>query len=138
MTLQTLLEQQLEREMQRHNNPTRAAEGIFALCLDQKIKRNDALTTLEQIQIFPEALEQIKRFFLENETFEILTRERVLARRSSPRASALFCAQNNDLEGLRRLTGQDLQLALKAASILEAKLLIEAWNFLSVYEQTRG
>ena len=138
MDIRQLFVEQLEREFQRHQNPTRAAEGLYGLCLDQQFAPKIVLRELEAIKVFPEALTAIRRLFSENETLEVLTRERLLARRNTPRASALLLAQQNDLEGLRRLTGKDLQLALRAASLLEAKLIIEAWNALSVYEQTRG
>jgi hypothetical protein len=138
MAIKQLLEQQLEREHQRHQDPTRAAEGLYGLCLDNQFAPKMVLRQLEGIEIFPQSIAKLQRLFVENENLEVLTRERLLARRSTPRASALFLAQQADLEGLRRLPGKDLQLSLRAASVLEAKIIIEAWNALSVYEQTRG
>ncbi len=138
MDIKQLFTAQLEREFQRHQNPTRAAEGLYGLCLDQQFAPKMVLQELEMLKIYPEAVAATRRLLTENENLEILTRERLLARRNTPRASALLLAQQNDLEGLRRLTGKDLQLALRAASVLEAKPIIEAWNALSVYEQTRG
>lgn len=138
MTIKQLLEQQLEREHQRHANPIRAAEGLYALCMDNQLPSKMVLVELENIKIYPETIVATQRLFLENENLEVLTRERLLARRSHPRADALSLARAADLEGLRRLTGKDLQLGLRAASVLEAKPMIEAWNALSVYEQTRG
>jgi hypothetical protein len=136
--MKQLLEQQLEREHQRHTNPLRASEGLFALCMDSQFAPKMVLLQLENIEIYPETIAALKRLFIENENLEVLTRERLLARRSSPRADALSLARASDVEGLRRLTGKDLQLGLRAASVLEAKPMIEAWNALSVYEQTRG
>ena len=138
MDIKQLLEQQLECEHQRHANPARAAEGLYALCLDKQLPPKMVLAELGRIEIYAETLTLVRRLFLENENLEILTRERLLARRSFPRADALSLARASDLEGLRRLTGKDLQLGLRAASVLEAKPLIEAWNALSVYEQTCG
>jgi hypothetical protein len=138
VNIKQLLEQQLEREHQRHANPTRASEGLYALCMDNQFAPKMVLRELETISIYPETIAATQRLFLENENLEVLTRERLLARRSFPRADALSLARAADLEGLRRLTGKDLQLGLRAASVLEAKPMIEAWNALSVYEQTRG
>ncbi len=138
MDIKALFTQILEREYQRHQNPARAAEGLYGLCLDQQFAPKMVQQELLELEIYPEAVAATRRLLTENENLEVLTRERLLARRTTPRASALLLAQQNDLEGLRRLTGKDLQLALRAASVLEAKPIIEAWNALSVYEQSRG
>ncbi len=138
MAIKQLLIEQLERENSRHQNPTRAAEGVYALCMDQQLPSKMVLRELETIEIFPQAIAATRRLFCENENLEVLTRERLLARRNTPRPDALSLAREADFEGLRRLTGKDLQLGLRAASVVEAKPMIEAWNALSVYEQTRG
>jgi hypothetical protein len=134
--LQSLLQNQFEREA-IHNNPTRASEGVYALCLDLNLESKKVLTELQKLEFFPEAVRLTVRLFTENETLEVLTRERLLARRAPNRPSALELARSNNTEGLRRVAGRDLQLALQAAKPLEAGLLIEAWNLLSIYEQTR-
>lgn len=130
------LEQQLSREFS-HQNPTRASEGLYALCLDLQLEPKAALLALRQLEFFPEALELTRRLFSENETLEVLTRERILARRAAKRPSALELARSGNKEGLRRVSGRDLQLSLQAAQPSQAVLLIEAWNLLSVYEQQR-
>ncbi|MFN3267528.1 MAG: hypothetical protein ACK41E_11905, partial [Deinococcales bacterium] len=114
-----------------------ASEGLYALCLDLQLEPKTALRILEQLEIFPEALRQTIRLFTENETLEVLTRERILARRAATRPSALELARTGNKEGLRRVSGRDLQLAQQAANPSEATLLIEAWNLLSLYEQQR-
>jgi len=134
--LKSLLQNQLEREA-THNNPTRASEGVYALCLDLNLESKKVLAALKKLEVFPEAVRLTVRLLTENETLEILTRERLLARRAPNRPSALELARSNNTEGLRRVAGRDLQLALQAAKPLEAGRLIEAWNVLSVYEQTR-
>ncbi len=134
--IKTLLEQQLQKELERHQDPTRAAEGLYALCMDLQLERRLVLASLEQIQP-SESIEATKRLFLENENFEVLTRERLLARRVSPRPSATELARDGDLEGLRRVTGKDLQMALRSVDVKAASQIIVAWNALSVYEQTR-
>jgi hypothetical protein len=134
--IKLLLLDQLLREAS-HNNPTRASEGLYALCMDLNLEPKDGLFALRQLEIFPETVGLTIRLFTENETLEVLTRERLLARRAPNRPSALELARAGKTEALRRVSGRDLQLALQAAKPLEASLLIEAWNLLSVYEQTR-
>jgi hypothetical protein len=109
--IKSLLQNQLEREA-KHNNPTRASEGVYALCLDLNLESKKVLAELKKLEIFP-------------------------ARRAPNHPSALELARTHNTEGLRRVTGRDLQLALQAAKPLEAGLLIAAWNLLSNYEQTR-
>jgi hypothetical protein len=134
--IKTLLLNQLLREA-KLDNPTRASEGVYALCLDLNLEPKKVLAALRQLEVFPEVVRLTVRLFTENETLEVLTRERLLARRAPNRPSALELARTNNTEALRRVSGRDVQLALQAAKPLEAKLLIEAWNLLSVYEQTR-
>ena len=75
---------------------------------------------------------------MENETLEVLTRERVLARRETPREAALELVRLGHLEALRRVSGRNLQIALQRAQKEEAKALIAAWNSLPLYEQERA
>jgi hypothetical protein len=127
---------QLLREA-KLGNPTRASEGVYALCMDLNLEPKKVLTVLRQLEVFPETVRLTIRLFTENETLEVLTRERLLARRAPNRPSALELARTNNREALRRVSGRDLQLALQAAKPPEAARLIEAWNMLSLYEQSR-
>lgn len=138
MDIAKLLTDQLIREYARHDSPTRAGEGLFGLCMDLRLEPQKVLGALAQLEVHPAAILATRRLLTENETLEVLTRERLLARRSAPKAVALALARAFDTEGLRRVSGKDLQLALRAASVAEAKAIIEAWNALSVFEQTRG
>jgi hypothetical protein len=134
--IKPLLLDQLLREA-RHNDPTRASEGVYALCMDLQLEPKKVLATLRQIEVFPEAVRLTTRLFTENETFEVLTRERLLARRAPNHKSTLELAHMGSRESLRRVSGKNLQLALQAAKPPEAALLIEAWNQLSLYEQSK-
>jgi hypothetical protein len=134
------LQKQLEKELQNHHDATRAAEGVYALCMDANLEPSDALKALRELETIPDfqtATRATQRLFTENENLEVLTRERLLARRESPKASVLELARSGDAEGLRRVSGRDLQHALRAAKPSEAQLLIQAWNQLSNFEQTR-
>jgi hypothetical protein len=134
--IQGLLQNQLLREA-KHNSATRASEGVYALCMDLQLDPKKVLVALHQLKVFPEVVRLTVRLFTENEMFEVLTRERLLARRVPNHQSALELAQVGNREALRRVSGRDLQLALQAAKPPEAVLLIEAWNKLSLYEQSR-
>jgi hypothetical protein len=140
MNIRAELQRQLEKELRNHHDATRAAEGVYALCLDANLEPRDALRALQELEAIPDfqdAIQTARRLFTENENLEVLTRERLLARRESLLSSVLESARAGNTEGLRRVSGRDLQHALRAAKPAEAKLLIQAWNQLSNYEQTR-
>jgi hypothetical protein len=135
-----LFQRVLKRELEKHNDPQRAAEGVYAFSLDNQLEiplALEALKALEAKVFFAESSGAARRLFTENETLEVLTRERVLARREATRENALELARAGDAEGLRRVSGRNLQTALQRAKPLEAKALIEAWNLLPLYEQER-
>jgi hypothetical protein len=139
--LQTILEQELNRQTEATIVQARAAEAIFGFAVDNpKIDQElilealAVLATLGRAEL-QDAVNAAKRMFLENETLEVLTRERVLERRKPGRASALELAKNHDLEGLRRIGARALQLGLQAANPNEAREMIDAWEFLSLYER---
>jgi hypothetical protein len=142
MQLQTILEQ----ELARHNDATivqiRVAEAVFGFAVDNpKIEQELILEALAVLsdqgrEALRNAATAAKRIFLENETLEVLTRERVLERRKPQRASAIQLARDNDLEGLRRIGARALQLGLQAAKPDIAKVIIEAWELLSQYERS--
>ena len=130
----------LERELEKYSDSQRAAEAVYAFSLDNQLEiplALEALRTLEQESFFAASSSAARRLFTENETLEVLTRERVLARREITRENALELARAGDVEGLRRVSGRNLQIALQRAKPPEAKALIEAWNLLPLYEQER-
>jgi hypothetical protein len=140
--LQTIFEQELARHTNRIIIQARVAEGIFGFAVDNpKIEQELILEALAVLadqgrESLRDAVNAAKRIFLENETLEVLTRERVLERRKPQRASAIELAKNNDLEGLRRIGARALQLGLQAAKPEVAKVIIEAWELLSLYERS--
>jgi hypothetical protein len=142
ISLQTILEQELTRHPDATIVHARVAEGIFGFAVDNpKIEQELILEALALLadqgrESLKEAVNAAKRIFLENETLEVLTRERVLERRKPQRASALKLAREHDLEGLRRIGARALQLGLQAAKPDIAKALIEAWELLSHYERS--
>jgi hypothetical protein len=130
----------LQRELEKHGIATRAGEGAYAFSLDQQLEPTAALSALKQLEteaLFSTSSSAAQRLFVENETLEVLTRERVLARRETSRNPALEFAKAGNLEALRRVSGRNLQIALQRAQKTEAKILIEAWNLLPLYEQER-
>jgi hypothetical protein len=130
----------LQRELEKHGIATRAGEGAYALALDQQLEPTAALKSLKQLEteaLFSASSSAAQRLFVENETLEVLTRERVLARRETPKEPALELARLGSLEALRRVSGRNLQIALQRARGKEAKVLIQAWNLLPLYEQER-
>jgi hypothetical protein len=149
--LQTILERELERLNDTSNLDAsivdaslveaRVAEAVFGFAVDNPKTSQElileALAVLADLArpALKDATTAAKRIFLENETLEVLTRERVLERRKPQRASAIELAKNNDLEGLRRIGARALQLGLQVAQPTEAKLLIQAWDHLSIYER---
>ncbi len=139
--LQTILEQELARQPDATIVQARVAESIFGFAVDNpKIEQELILEALAVLsdqgrKELQEAVNTAKRIFLENETLEVLTRERVLERRKPQRASAIQLAKENDLEGLRRIGARALQLGLQAAKPDVAKVIIEAWELLSLYER---
>ncbi len=139
--LQTILEQELAHPANATTVQARVAEGVFGFAVDHpKIEQElilEALAVLSDLgrEALRGAVSAAKRIFLENETLEVLTRERVLERRKPQRASAMELAKNNDLEGLRRIGARALQLGLQAAKPEVAKMIIEAWELLSHYER---
>jgi hypothetical protein len=136
--IETIFGQLLQRELEKHHDPQRAAEGAYAYALDQRLEVQAALEALNaQPEALEEAVRLTRRLFTENETLEVLTRERVLARREPTRDAPLELARDGALERLRRVKARDLQLALQRAKPLEAKVLIQAWNLLPLYEQER-
>ncbi len=140
--LQTILEQELARHPDATTIQARVAEGIFGFAVDNpKIEQELILEALALLadqgrEALRDAVNAAKRVFLENETLEVLTRERVLERRKPQRASAIELARENDLEGLRRIGARALQLGLQAAKPDVAKVMIEAWELLSQYERS--
>jgi hypothetical protein len=140
--LQTILEQELARHPDVTIVQARVAESIFGFAVDNpKIEQElilEALALLADLgrEALRDAVNAAKRIFLENETLEVLTRERVLERRKPQRASAIELARENDLEGLRRIGARALQLGLQAAKPDVAKVIIEAWELLSLYERS--
>jgi hypothetical protein len=139
--LQTILEQELEHNPDAFTVNARVAEAVFAFAVDNsKIEQELILEALALLadqgrDALKTAANGAKRVFFENETLEVLTRERVLERRKPQRASALELARDNDLEGLRRIGARALQLGLQAAKPDVARVLIEAWELLSHYER---
>jgi hypothetical protein len=139
--LQTILEQELEHQTDMLKVNSRVAEAVFAFAVDNpKIEQELILEALAVLaaqgrEALHEAISSAKRVFFENETLEVLTRERVLERRKPQRASANQLAQENDLEGLRRIGARALQLGLQVAKPDVAKVIIEAWELLSHYER---
>lgn len=139
--LQTILEQELARHPDANTMQARVAEATFGFAVDNpKIEQELILEALAVLanqgrKELQEAVNAAKRIFLENETLEVLTRERVLERRKPQRASAIQLAKENDLEGLRRIGARALQLGLQAAKPDIAKVIIEAWELLSQYER---
>jgi hypothetical protein len=137
--IRATFESLLKRELDKHHDPARAAEGVYAFSLDNRLEVGAALEALRtQPAPLTEASARAVALFTENETLEVLTRERVLARREPVRTPPLELARDGNLEGLRRVNARDLQLSLQRAKPLEAKLLIQAWNLLSLYEQERS
>jgi hypothetical protein len=140
--LQTIFEQELTRHPDATIVQARVAEGIFGFAVDNpKIEQELILEALALLsdqgrKELQDAVNAAKRIFLENETLEVLTRERVLERRKPQRASAIQLAKEHDLEGLRRIGARALQLGLQAAKPDVAKVLIEAWELLSLYERS--
>ncbi len=140
--LQTILEQELARRPNATIVQARVAESIFGFAVDNpKIEQELILEALAVLsdqgrKELQEAVNAAKRIFLENETLEILTRERVLERRKPQRASAVQLAREHDLEGLRRIGARALQLGLQAAKPDVAKVIVEAWELLSHYERS--
>ena len=138
MEIEAAFRRLLQRELEKHSDPTRAGEGAYAFSLDQQLEPTAALEALKRLEaepLFSASSSAAQRLFVENETLEVLTRERVLARRETPRDAALELARLGNLEALRRLSGRNLQIALQRAQPLEAKVLIAAWNLLPLYEQ---
>lgn len=128
----------LQRELEKHHDPARAGEGAYAFSLDQQLEPTAALGALKQLEtegLFSASSSAAQRLFVENETLEVLTRERVLARRETPKEAPLDLARLGNLEALRRSSGRNLQIALQRAQRLESQVLIEAWNLLPLYEQ---
>jgi hypothetical protein len=140
--LQTILEQELARHTDTTIVQARVAEGIFGFAVDHpKIEQELILEALALLsdqgrEALRDAVNAAKRIFLENETLEVLTRERVLERRKPQRASAVQLAKENDLEGLRRIGARALQFGLQAAKPDVAKVIIDAWELLSQYERS--
>ena len=140
MEIEAAFRRLLQRELEKHGDATRAGEGAYAFSLDQQLEPTAALEALKQLELEPlfnTFSSAAQRLFVENETLEVLTRERVLARRETPKESALELARLGNLEVLRRVSGRNLQIALQRAQPLEAKVLIAAWNLLPLYEQER-
>lgn len=140
MNLLDALRRVLTRELERHGDAQRAGEAVYAYAYDQQLQPKavlEGLSALETEDVFAAPTRAARRLFTENETLEVLTRERVLLRRGATREDALALARTRDLEGLRRISGRNLQLALTRARGLEARTLIEAWNLLPLYEQER-
>ena len=138
--IEAALRRLLQRELERHGDATRAGEGAYAFALDQQLEPTAALEALKHLEgeaLFSASSSAAQRLFVENETLEVLTRERVLARRESPRDAALELARAGSLEALRRVSGRNLQIALQRARGDESKVLIAAWNLLPLYEQER-
>jgi hypothetical protein len=139
--LQTIFEQELEHTSDTFKVNARVAEAVFGFAVDNpKIEQDLILEALALLsdqgrEALRNAINAAKRVFFENETLEVLTRERVLERRKPQRASAIELAKNNDLEGLRRIGARALQLGLQVAKPDVAKVLIEAWELLSHYER---
>ena len=131
----------LQRELEKHSDATRAGEGAYAFAVDQQLEPTAALSALKQLEgeaLFSASSSAAQRLFVENETLEVLTRERVLARRETPKDAPLELARAGSLEALRRVSGRNLQIALQRAQKEEAKALIAAWNSLPLYEQERA
>ena len=140
MEIEAAFRRLLQRELEKHGDATRAGEAAYAFALDQQLEPTAALEALKQLELeplFSASSSAAQRLFVENETLEVLTRERVLARRETPKESALELARLGNLEVLRRVSGRNLQIALQRAQPLEAKVLIAAWNLLPLYEQER-
>ena len=138
--IQAAFRRLLQRELEKHGDSTRAGEGAYAFALDQQLEPTAALSALKQLEgeaLFSASSSAAQRLFVENETLEVLTRERVLARRETPRDAPLELAKAGSLEVLRRVSGRSLQIALQRAQGAEAKVLIQAWNSLPLYEQER-
>ena len=140
MEIESAFRRLLQRELEKHGDATRAGEGAYAFALDQQLEPTAALEALKHLEgeaLFSASSSAAQRLFVENETLEVLTRERVLARRESPRDAALELARAGSLEALRRVSGRNLQIALQRARGDESKVLIAAWNLLPLYEQER-
>lgn len=130
----------LTRELERHHDPRRASEAVYAFAYDQTLEPRAVLEVLHAFADEPVLAESARgamRLFTENETLEVLTRERVLLRRAATREDAVQLARSGDVEGLRRISGRNLQLALTRAKPPEATAIIGAWNQLPLYEQER-
>ena len=132
----------IERELERHPHSTAlAAESVFAFAVDHpEIPQAVILEALEHLgheprEVLRDSAQAATRLFTENETLEVLTRERVLLRRSPAHKSALALAEAGDTEGLRRLPARALKLGLQALNPAHAKAIIEAWNLLPLYER---
>ena len=140
MEIESAFRRLLQRELEKHGDATRAGEGAYAFALDQQLEPTAALEALKHLEgeaLFSASSSAAQRLFVENETLEVLTRERVLARRESSRDAALELARAGSLEALRRVSGRNLQIALQRARGDESKVLIAAWNLLPLYEQER-
>ena len=140
MEIEAAFRRLLQRELEKHGIATRAGEGAYAFSLDQQLEPTAALSALKQLEgetLLSASSSAAQRLFVENETLEVLTRERVLARRETPKDAPLELARLGHLEMLRRVSGRNLQIALQRAQGKEAKTLIEAWNLLPLYEQER-
>ncbi len=140
MEIESAFQRLLQRELEKHGDATRAGEGAYAFSLDQQLEPTAALQALKQLEteaLFSASSSAAQRLFVENETLEVLTRERVLMRRETPRDAPLELARAGSLELLRRVSGRNLQIALQRAQGAEAQILIAAWNLLPLYEQER-
>ena len=140
MEIESAFQRLLQRELEKHGDAARAGEGAYAFALDQQLEPTAALSALKQLEgeaLFNASSSAAQRLFVENETLEVLTRERVLARRETPKDAPLELARAGSLEALRRVSGRNLQIALQRTRGKEAEVLIEAWNSLPLYEQER-
>ncbi len=139
-TLRSLLERELQRQNDRPTHE-RVAETIFGFYLDNSEQQKivlAALKTLQQHTAYGPALKAAKNILSfnvsANPNFSII-RGQARDRRASLQQSALDLASTQPVR-LLHLPARNLRLALQAATSAQATALIEAWNALSLYEQT--
>ncbi len=137
--LHTILEQEQEREPES-GAAWRGAEGVYGFMLDHPELPLQAIAQSLRWLIDEPQLEYAARVatrvLLESDGDAVDTRDRAQARRGELHPSALELARENDVFSLRRLPARALRFALQAAKPTEAKVLIEVWNALPLYEQT--
>lgn len=137
----------IERELdsaarlEPHAAAALAAEAVYGLTVDDPDLPPDdvaeALAYLVSLERLAPAARAAASALGGSGASDAALRDRVRSRRAGPHASAVELARAGDVDGLRRVGGRALRLALQAAGAAEAAVIARAWALLPVRERER-